>query len=174
MSRCAIFLDRDGTINVDKGYVHSVNDFEYLPGAVDGLRMLQSAGYLLVIVTNQSGIARGYFTEQDFQTLTKWMSADLTKLGVSIDGVYHCPHYPNITGPCSCRKPKLGLFEQAIKELDISLSGSWAVGDNVRDISICDTTPCKGILISHEERHGKYLHAASLLDAACLITEANS
>ena len=149
----AVFLDRDGTINKDKGYLYKRESFEYLEGAVEGLRYLQKLGYVLLVVTNQSGIARGYYSEEDFQKLTDWMLSDLRLQGVFISGVYYCPHHPEgrvreYTKVCSCRKPKTGLFYQAARENGIDLDKSIVIGDNMRDLSICNETSAKGILLS--------------------------
>lgn len=164
-----VFLDRDGTINVDRGYVHTVSDFEYIPGAVQGMRTLCDAGYRLIVVTNQSGIAQGIFSEEEFQELSDWMVDNLLRSGVRISAVYHCPHHPDFTGSCDCRKPKLGMFWQAIEDFDINLKGSWAVGDNARDLSICAETPCKGILIGEGEAPEGCKVASSLIQAARII-----
>ena len=167
----AVFLDRDGTINVDKGYLYRISDFEFLPGAVDALRMLQNAGYLLIVITNQSGIARGYYTEEDFAVLTDYMKSELAKSGVNISGVYYCPHLPDAEvgryrKVCTCRKPSLGLFGQAVHDFDIDLSQSYAVGDKERDCAICSVSECKGFLIGRD--------VASLYDAAKIITGVHS
>ena len=153
----AIFLDRDGTINVEKNYLYKIEDFEFIPGVVDALRELQQTGYLLIIITNQSGIGRGYYTEADFQKLNDWMVSTLKERGITIANVYYCPHLPDAQVPayrkeCSCRKPKLGMYEQAIKDHDIDLSLSYAVGDKIRDCAICESTPCKGFLIGENEK----------------------
>lgn len=152
MKNKAVFLDRDGTINVDHGYVYKIEDFEFLPGAIDALRILQDKGYLLIIITNQSGIARGYYTEDDYDMLTKYMLNELKKEGINIADVFHCPHLPDAKVEkyrvdCDCRKPKLGLFEQAVRKWNIDLAQSYAVGDKARDCVICDSTPCKGFVI---------------------------
>lgn len=152
----AVFLDRDGTINVEKHYLYRVEDFEFLTGAVKGMKLLQNAGYLLVIITNQSGIARGYYTEDDFKALNGWMMRELEKNGVRIENVYYCPHLPDAKIEryrmvCSCRKPGLGLFERAMKELDIDMNSSWAIGDKLRDCSICEKSGCKGFLVGENE-----------------------
>lgn len=153
----AVFLDRDGTINVEKHYLHNIEDFEFLPGVIEGLKMLQDAGFLLVIITNQSGIGRGYYTEEDFHKLNNWMLQTLKDNGVNIAKVYYCPHLPDAKveayrKDCDCRKPKLGMYEQAIKDLEISLEGSFAIGDKIRDCAICENTPCKGFLIAENEK----------------------
>lgn len=153
----AIFLDRDGTINVDKEYLSKIEDFEYLPGVIDGLKILQDVGYKLIIITNQSGIARGYYTEEDFLKLNNWMVQDLRGRGIEISKVYYCPHHPEgkiekYRIDCDCRKPKLGMYQRAIKDFDIDISESWTIGDKIRDSEICQTTDCRGYLISNLEK----------------------
>lgn len=153
----AIFLDRDGTINVEKNYLYRIEDFEFLPGVVGALKYLQQAGYLLIIITNQSGIGRGYYTEKDFQKLNDWMITTLREQGVTIADVYYCPHLPDAQVPeyrkdCNCRKPKLGMYEQAILDYNIQIGHSYAIGDKIRDCAICESTPCKGFLIGDNEK----------------------
>lgn len=153
----AVFLDRDGTINVEKEYLYKIEDFEYIDGAVEGLRQLQNWGYLLVIVTNQSGIARGYYREEDFWDLMHWMSADLKKKQIRVDGIYYCPHHPEgkikkYAMRCHCRKPKTGLFYQAAEELGIDFSKSIAIGDKRRDLEICKEEKVRGILFSDQAK----------------------
>lgn len=170
----AVFLDRDGTINVEKGYLHRLEDFVYLPGAVEGLRLLQEMGFLLIVITNQSGIARGYYTEDDYLKLDRWMKADLESKGVHITASYYCPHHPKASIPdyrkvCECRKPGTGLFRQAIREWNIELSGSYAIGDRERDLAICVGTGCKGYLVGNAETSTKYCRTGSVLECAKLI-----
>ena len=153
----AVFLDRDGTINVDKAYLSKIEDFEYITGVIEGLSMLQDAGYLLIVITNQSGIARGYYSEEDFLELNNWMISDLRKKEIKISKVYYCPHHPNgkiekYKMDCNCRKPKLGMYEEAIEDFDIDLSQSYAIGDKIRDSVICENTSCRGYLISNLEK----------------------
>ncbi len=148
----AVFLDRDGVINVDKGYVHKIEDFEYLDGAIENLRKYQAQGYLLIIITNQSGIARGYFTEGEYLQLQEWMIKNLKSKGITITACYYCPHHPEALIPryrckCDCRKPKTGLFYKAAEEYHIDLDSSLVIGDNERDLSICKVTKAKGLLI---------------------------
>ncbi len=112
----AIFLDRDGTINVDHGYVHEIDNFEFIDGVIDAMRELKEMGYALVLVTNQSGIARGKFTEAQFETLTEWMDWSLADRGVDLDGIYYCPHHPQgaveeYRQTCDCRKPHPGMLD---------------------------------------------------------------
>ncbi|OOF36852.1 D-glycero-beta-D-manno-heptose 1,7-bisphosphate 7-phosphatase [Rodentibacter heidelbergensis] len=134
----AIFLDRDGTLNIDYGYVHEIDHFKFIEGAIDALRTLKGMGYLLVLVTNQSGIARGYFSEDQFLQLTEWMDWSLAEQGVDLDGIYYCPHHIQGKGEyredCDCRKPKSGMLLQAIKELKIDPTKSVMIGDKVDDI----------------------------------------
>ncbi len=148
----AVFLDRDGTINEDVGYVCKIEDFKFLPGALQGLKMLQDAGYLLVIITNQSGIARGYFTEREYRELEHYMFEKFRKSGIWVAGSYYCPHHPEGKIPeyrciCPCRKPEIGLFIRAAKEHNISFTQSFAIGDKFRDLAICEKKPCRGYLV---------------------------
>ncbi|MDD3453397.1 MAG: HAD family hydrolase [Bacilli bacterium] len=142
-----IFLDRDGTINFDSGYLHEIEKFKFLPGVIDGLKSLQNMGFKLIIVTNQSGIERGFFNEFDYKILTDYMLNELEKEGIKIEKVYYCPHF---FSNCNCRKPKLELFYKAKDEYDIDFSKSYAIGDKKRDLSICEKEKTKGILISSE------------------------
>lgn len=157
MKQKAIFLDRDGTLNIEKDYLYKIEDFEFLPGVISALRLLQEAGYLLIIITNQSGIAKGYYTEESYQKLNKWMLSALQEQGIKVDGVYYCPHHPEAKiekyrVDCSCRKPKLGMYEQAVRDYDIDLSISYAIGDKIRDCAICKESSCKGYLIASNEK----------------------
>lgn len=137
--RKAAFLDRDGVINRDRAYVHRWEDFELMPGAIEGMRRLHTAGYALVIVTNQSGIARGYYSQAQYQQLTDTLRTELARQGVPVEGVYHCPHHPSgsVTGlniDCDCRKPAPGLILRAARELGLSLPDSLLIGDKPSDI----------------------------------------
>ena len=128
----AVFLDRDGVINIDKAYVSKIEDFEFCEGLFAALRVFQKLGYLLIIVTNQSGIGRGYYTEKDFETLSTWMKKKLLIENIKIDALYHCPHAPEEN--CECRKPKSGMFKQALKNFNIDMTNSWMIGDKKSDI----------------------------------------
>lgn len=162
----AVFLDRDGTINIDYGYVYEIKKFKYLPNAIKGLKILNDLGYLLIIVTNQSGIGRGYYTIADFNKLNDYMLNDLKEKGVNIAKVYMCPHTDN--DKCSCRKPEVSLFYQAIKEFDIDLSKSYLIGDKERDLSLCEKENIKGILLT-TEKSKKYICKKNLYEAANYI-----
>ena len=136
----AVFLDRDGVINVDRGYVSSWEQFEFLPGACEALRALQNAGYLLIIVSNQSGIGRGYYSERDLETLNQAIAEHLDgTLGVTLSGFYHCPHHPTEAAgefrqQCDCRKPAPGMIQQAVFDHGIDVKTSLLVGDKDSDI----------------------------------------
>jgi len=128
----AIFLDRDGVINIDKQYVSKIEDFEFTEGIFELLNYFQDLGYILIIITNQSGIGRGYYTLQDFQTLTKWKLSRLSDEGITIHEVYYCPHSPE--SECSCRKPSPEMLLRAKEKYDIDMQNSWMIGDKQSDI----------------------------------------
>ena len=130
----ALFLDRDGTINVDKGYVYEKEEFEFQPGIFELVKKYSEQGYLIFIVTNQSGIARGLYTEKDYLQLTDWLKAAFSEKGIKIEKVYHCPHLPEISGSCSCRKPNPGMIVEAISEYNIDPATSVLIGDSERDL----------------------------------------
>lgn len=132
--RKALFLDRDGVVNVEKNYLHKIEDFELLDGIIEVCRTYQEQGYLIIIVTNQSGIARGYYTEDDFAILSRWMIGHFKELGITITRIYHCPHHESIDGQCECRKPEPGMFLRAKGEYDLDMASSVMIGDNERDI----------------------------------------
>jgi D-glycero-D-manno-heptose 1,7-bisphosphate phosphatase len=139
MSHRAAFIDRDGVLNAERGFVHRIEDFELLPGAVEALRRLQVAGYRRVVVTNQSGIARGLYTETDFERLMDEVRARLRAEGVSVDAVEYCPHLPDAPlaqyrRACECRKPEPGMLLAAIRALDIDPAASFLVGDRISDV----------------------------------------
>lgn len=136
--RPAAFIDRDGVINREREYVYRIEDFELVPGAIEGLRRLHEAGYALVVVTNQAGIARGLYTEADFQQLSSHMWRLLKGEGIDLAGIYHCPHHPTAgqgeyRRDCDCRKPAPGMLLRAAADLDLDLSRSVMVGDKRSD-----------------------------------------
>jgi len=130
----ALFLDRDGVINVEKEYLYKKEDFEFIEGVFELCRHYQDLGYLIFIVTNQSGIARKFYTQEEFAKLTQWMLEVFEKEGIHITKVYHCPHHPEISGECDCRKPKPGMLLGAAEEFDVDLKNSIMIGDKERDI----------------------------------------
>lgn len=139
MSRKAAFIDRDGVLNEERAFVHRIEDFVLLPGAAEALRLLREAGYLLVVITNQSGIARGLYPESDYLALTEHMREQLAAAGVTLDAVEYCPHLPDapverFRVDCDCRKPKPGMLARAIQALDIEPGASFLVGDRLSDV----------------------------------------
>jgi len=152
----AIFLDRDGTVIKDKGYAFDPCSIEFIEGAVSSLLRLQNAGYLLIIITNQSGVAKGLFTEEQLKDFNKEMLSLLEKRGVHISAVYYCPHHPKGTvigyaRECLCRKPGTQLFLDAAKSFDVDFGESYAIGDRERDCSICLDTECRGFVLGTGE-----------------------
>ena len=133
-----VLLDRDGVINIEKSYLHKIEDFEYEKNVVEGLLKLRDLGYRFAIITNQAGIARGYYTEEGYLKLQSFIEDDLFKKGIKIEKSYFCPHHPNVTGKygveCDCRKPNTGNFELAIKEFDIDVKKSFMIGDKITDL----------------------------------------
>lgn len=147
----AIFFDRDGTLNVDVDYLHDPADFVWTEGAIDAVRWANTHGYLAIVVTNQSGVARGYFPENDVTRLHDWMNAELQKCGAHIDAFYYCPHHPAAKIPayrqdCDCRKPAPGLLLRALREHDIDPAASLMIGDALRDISCAQQAGVRGVL----------------------------
>lgn len=133
------FLDRDGVINVDRRYVHRIADFEYLPKVKAGMRLLLAHGFNIIIITNQSGIARGLYTQGDFETLTNWMLSDLKESGITLLDVFHCPHHidgvvPGLSIQCSDRKPECGMILRAAAKYPINLKDSILIGDQWSDV----------------------------------------
>ena len=137
--KTAAFIDRDGIINVDKGYVHKKEDVSFVPGIFRLCRLLQEKGFKIIVITNQSGIARGLYDVEDFNRLMEWMKVQFAEHGINIAGVYFCPHHPTegqgeFKKDCQCRKPKPGMLLKAQQELDIDLTESVLIGDKETDI----------------------------------------
>ena len=127
-----IFLDRDGVINKDINYLHKINDFEFIDGIFDACLHFQSLSYKIIIITNQSGISRGYYTESDYQKITQWMLNQFKYKNINILDIFHCPHGPDSN--CDCRKPKPGMYLKAKAKHNTDMEKSWMIGDNERDI----------------------------------------
>lgn len=141
------FLDRDGTIIRDREYLATPDEVELLPGAAAAIRRLNDANVPVVVITNQSGIARGLFTEADFQVVTAHLDALLARAGASVSATYHCPHLPSISGPCNCRKPGVELFQRAVRDLHLSPARGLYVGDRLRDIEPARALGGRGVLV---------------------------
>ncbi len=156
--RPAVFLDRDGTINKEVAYLSSPDQLELLSGAARGIRLLREAGFIIVVVTNQSGVARGFFDEEKVRRVNKALETMLLQQGAIVDAWYYCPHHPGAGEPpyrktCSCRKPSPGMVEQACRDLAINLSRSYVVGDNISDMGLARNCGTKAVLV--RTGHGK-------------------
>jgi D-glycero-D-manno-heptose 1,7-bisphosphate phosphatase len=156
-----VFLDRDGTIIRDAHYLATPAGVELLPGAAGAIRRLNEAGFSTIVVTNQAGIARGRVTEAQFAAVTTRLAQLLSEHGARIDATYMCPHHPEFTGPCDCRKPGTLLFRRAARDLGLDLDRSWYVGDKLRDVSPARELGGTGILVPGPETSGDDIAAAS-------------
>jgi len=143
--RPAIFLDRDGTLNVEVGYLRSPDELCLIEGAAEALKQLHAAGYALIVVTNQSGIARGYLTPETLEAIHARLCAELAAQGAWLDGIYACPHHPN--DDCDCRKPRSSLYLQAAREHGLDLSRSLMIGDKHSDLSAAKNLGMASILV---------------------------
>ncbi len=147
-----IILDRDGTIIEDRGYVHKIEDLKFLPNAISGLKKFRNAGCRFIIVTNQAGIARNIFTSDQLDIFQNELLRQLAAEGINIDKIYHCPHHPDISDPCRCRKPKIKLIEEAAGRYGFSAEECIVIGDKDSDIELGLNFGSKTILI----KNGQY------------------
>ncbi len=147
----AVFIDRDGTINREKKYLYLVDEFEFIPGAPEAIRLLNEAGFLVVVVTNQSGVARGYYTEEDVHLLHRHIASQLEMSGARVDCWQICPHHPSGRGsyalPCRCRKPLPGMLLEAARRFDVDLASSIMIGDKLVDMEAGRLAGCRTILV---------------------------
>lgn len=186
--RPAVFLDRDGTINEQMGYINHMSRFVLLPGVARAIKLLNDHNIPVVVVTNQSGLARGYFPRELLDEVHAKMITMLSEMGASLDGIYICPHHPEAKEDayrldCTCRKPKTGLLEQAADDLNLSLENSYMVGDRWSDLKCADRVGCSSVLVLTGYGRGdrKYIGpgqevqpqyiAENLVDAANWILE---
>ncbi|MEN6568228.1 MAG: D-glycero-beta-D-manno-heptose 1,7-bisphosphate 7-phosphatase [Veillonellales bacterium] len=147
----AVFFDRDGVLNIDHGYVYRSEDFEWMPGAIAAIKHFNDQGCLVFVITNQSGIARGYYTEQDFQKLNEFMERELAKHNARIDAFYYCPHHkdgiiPQYTKDCTCRKPQPGMLLKAMEEWPVDKDQSILIGDKPSDMEAAQAAGIPGYL----------------------------
>ena len=152
MKRPAVFLDRDGTINVDAGYIDRLERLELYPFAIDAIRLFRRAGYLVVVITNQAGVAQGLYGEDFVETTARFLASQAERGNTQIDGHYYCPHSPDAVVEryrvdCECRKPKAGMARRAAEELGIDLSRSVVIGDRWRDLAVAQAVGARGILV---------------------------
>jgi D-glycero-D-manno-heptose 1,7-bisphosphate phosphatase len=152
MKKPAVFMDRDGTINEQRGYINHLSRFALLPGVTDAVKLLNKNNFFVIIVTNQSGVARGYYPVALVHEVHELMTHSFEREGAAIDGIFYCPHHPRgivpeFTADCDCRKPKTGLVNQALKAFEIDMSNSYVVGDRYVDIELALRLNLKGILV---------------------------
>lgn len=165
-----IFLDRDGTINKDDGYISSPDDFHFLPNAIEALKLMKQTGFLLIIITNQSGIGRNYYTEEDYHKVTDKMITTLKANNLVIDDCFYCPHSPESN--CDCRKPGTGMIEQAIEKWNVDISKSFFIGDKLTDIQAGNACNLETILISDTLKDFNQNHTAKdLMESYNYITQ---
>ena len=145
MTLKTIFLDRDGVINKEVNYLYKIDDFEFINGIFDVCLYLQNLGYQIIIITNQSGIARGYYTEKDYQLITQWMLNQFKEKGIQILDAFHCPHGPKSN--CECRKPKPGMFLEAKIKHNIDMKYSWMIGDKEADVKAANASGIQNTIL---------------------------
>lgn len=176
----ALFLDRDGVINQDIAYLFKPEDFVWIPGAIALMQRFQIAGYKLIVVTNQSGIGRGYYSESDFHSLSHWMKTSLAELNINIDGIYYCPHHPTegkepYLKECECRKPAPGMINKAINDHNIDPEHSVLIGDSWRDIEAAKAAKIKTSYyfttsVSEQQRQQIKLSQGAIVATSQLLT----
>ena len=165
-----IFLDRDKTLNVDNGYVHKVEDFELISGVVDGLKILKEAGYKFIVVTNQSGIARGYYKIEDTENFNNKLVKTLSEEGIKIENTFYCPHCPS--NECSCRKPKIGMLKKFLEGNQFDKKNSYVIGDKPSDIEFAKNLGINSVLITNTAGFiKKSFEAKNVLEAAHKIVQ---
>lgn len=155
MGNKAVFIDRDGTINIDGPYLDNPDRFEMYLGVGEGVKKLKDDGFKILVMTNQSGIARGYFTEDILLNIHERMKMEFIKFDVKLDRIYYCPHHPD--DDCDCRKPKTGLFEKAIEEHDIDVNQSYMIGDKILDVEAGQKIGVKTVLIPEAHARNEFL-----------------
>lgn len=188
--RPAVFIDRDGTISEEVGYINHPSRFRLFPYAADAIKHLNDNGWLAILVTNQAGVARGYFSEEMIQTVHAALTTNLESDGATLDAIYYCAHHPSVGEPpfrldCDCRKPKPGLITRAAQDLEIDLSASWMVGDRYSDIELARNAGLKSAFVLSGYGRGEWEHqragwtakpdlvAEDLLEAVNLIVAEN-
>ncbi len=175
--RAAVFLDRDGTIIEDVAYLRHPDQARLIPGAAQAIKRLNDRGILAIVVTNQSGMARGLVSRHEYQAAERRVDELLQAEGAKLDAHYFCPHLPELTGPCDCRKPGVLLYRQAAEQFKIDLGASWWVGDRLRDVLPAETLGGRGVLVltgagqeeAREEKAGSFAQAVDLAAAVDLI-----
>ncbi|HEX8633878.1 MAG TPA: HAD family hydrolase [Pyrinomonadaceae bacterium] len=186
--RRAVFIDRDGTISEEVGYVNHPSRYRVFPYAAEAVKLLNEAGWLAVLITNQAGVARGYFTEDVIGAVHTLLAGELERGGARLDAVYYCPHHPSVGEPpyrfdCDCRKPRPGLIRRAAADLDIDIARSWMIGDRYSDTELARNAGARAALVlsgygrgEWEYQRGAWRHqpdlvAENLLEAVRTITK---
>ncbi len=176
----AVFLDRDGTINVEKEYLHLPEDFEFIPGVPEAIRLLRTAGFRVIVATNQSGVARGYYDEQAVAALHRHLDRELARYDTAVDAYYFCPHHP-VEGigayrtECDCRKPLPGMLLRAARDFGLDLGGSYIVGDKLADVEAGLAAGCRPVLVKTgygERDAGKVPEGVTVCDDLLAAAEA--
>jgi D-glycero-D-manno-heptose 1,7-bisphosphate phosphatase len=188
MKQRAVFIDRDGTISEEVGYINHVSRFRLFPYTAEAIKHLNDNGWLAIVITNQAGVARGYFAEDMVAAVHGKMTNELSSQGSRIDAIYYCAHHPSVGEPpyrvdCDCRKPKPGLINRAASEFDLDLAGSWIVGDRYSDVELARNAGVKSMLVLSGYGRGEWEHqrstwtvqpdkvAENLLEAVQMIVE---
>lgn len=167
MKRPAVFIDRDGTISEEVGYINHPSRFRVFPYAASAIKLLNDRGWLAVVITNQAGVARGYFLESMIEIVHNDMRQGLRDAGARVDAIYYCAHHPTVGEPpyrqeCDCRKPKPGLITRATKDLDIALEQSWMIGDRYGDIELARNAGLRSALVLSGYGRGEWENQRSL------------
>jgi len=149
MTKKAVFIDRDGTINANVGYIDSFDKFKIYPNVAKGIKLLSDDGFKIIVVTNQSGIAREYFSEETLEKIHQRMKNELSEKGATVDAIYYCPHHPDDS--CNCRKPESGLLEKAVEDFDIEIESSYFIGDRMLDVEAGFKIGLKTVLVPEDK-----------------------
>jgi len=163
MKKRAVFIDRDGTMSEEVGYVNHSSRFRLFPYTATAIKHLNESGWLAIVVTNQAGVARGYFSEDMIETVHAQMTKDVTANGGRIDAIYYCAHHPSVGEPpyrvaCDCRKPQPGLINRAAEQFDIDLSTSWMIGDRYSDVELARNAGVKSMFVLSGYGRGEWEH----------------
>ena len=167
MKKRAVFIDRDGTLSEEVGYVNHPTRFRLFPYSAEAIKLLHDNDWLAIVITNQAGVARGYFSEEMIQEVHALMSAELRAAGTDVDAVYYCAHHPSVgempyRQDCDCRKPKPGLIHRAQKELNIDLPNSWMIGDRYSDVELAHNAGTRSALVLTGYGRGEWEHQRHL------------
>jgi D-glycero-D-manno-heptose 1,7-bisphosphate phosphatase len=177
MKHRAVFIDRDGTISEEVGYINHPSRFRLFPYAATAIRSLNDHGWLAIVITNQAGVARGYFSEDMIQTVHAEMTNELARRGARIDAVYYCAHHPSVGElpyrfDCDCRKPKPGLITRATRDFNIDLARSWMVGDRYSDVELARNAGLQSMFVMSGYGRGEWEHQrASWTEQPDLVAE---